>query len=225
MGPMGKIKLRCQIGDLRSEVTCYAIDADTSNNLLLGRPWIYCKPIVPSTLHQVMKYVDEDGKVRILIAERYPLKGVENYFTDSLLYQDSLETDENPHPEEHDSGNEVAIEPEEECLWEINSLVTSIDKLNFNTTVNVEGEWFIIENLDLAYFSAFASVSVSSDTSTNVDNDPWSAMNALTSLRAPIKSSLMVCEKIGDVHNAFFEVPDKQKGQKPILFERIELSP
>jgi len=36
MCPMGKIKLRCQIGDLKSEVTCYVIDADTSYNLLLG---------------------------------------------------------------------------------------------------------------------------------------------------------------------------------------------
>ena len=35
--PMGKIKLKCQIGDLRSEVTCYVIDANTSYNLLLGR--------------------------------------------------------------------------------------------------------------------------------------------------------------------------------------------
>jgi len=36
MRPMGKIKLKCQIGDLRSEVTGYVIDADTSYNLLLG---------------------------------------------------------------------------------------------------------------------------------------------------------------------------------------------
>ena len=35
--PMGKIKLRCQIGDLRSEVTCYVIDANTLYNLLSGR--------------------------------------------------------------------------------------------------------------------------------------------------------------------------------------------
>jgi len=34
--PMGKIKLKCQVGDLRSEVTCYVINADTSYNLLLG---------------------------------------------------------------------------------------------------------------------------------------------------------------------------------------------
>ena len=36
--PMGKIKLQCQIKDLRSEVTVYVIDADTSYNLLLRWP-------------------------------------------------------------------------------------------------------------------------------------------------------------------------------------------
>ena len=102
-----------------------------------------------------MKYIDEEEKVRTLIAERHPFKGVENYFTDSLLYQDSLEADENPHTEEPDSGNEIDTEPEEEeCLWEINFTVTSIDKLNFNTAANFEGELFTNENLNLAYFSA-----------------------------------------------------------------------
>ena len=64
-----------------------------------------------------MNYVDEDEKVRTFIAERHPFKWVENYFTDSLLYQDSLEADENPHPEEIDSGNDVDTEPEDDkCL-------------------------------------------------------------------------------------------------------------
>ena len=55
--------------------------------------------------------------MRTLIAERHPFKGVENYFTDSLLYQDSLEADENPHPEEPDYGSEADTKPEEEeCL-------------------------------------------------------------------------------------------------------------
>jgi len=88
-----------------------------------------------------MKYVDEDEKVRTLIAERYSFKRVENYFTDFLLYQDSLEVDENSHPKEPDSGNEVDTEPEEdECLSEINPLIMSIDKLKFDTIANVEGE-------------------------------------------------------------------------------------
>jgi len=70
-----------------------------------------------------MKYIGEVEKVRTLIAERHPFKKVENYFTDSLLYQDSLENDKNPHPEELDCSNEADMEPEDdECLWEINPL-------------------------------------------------------------------------------------------------------
>jgi len=173
-----------------------------------------------------MKYVGKDGKVRTLIVERHSFRGVENYFTNFLLYQDSLETDENPHSEEPDTGNETDTEPEEdECLWKINPLVISIDKLNFNTTANVESEWFINEDLDLAYLSTFASDSVLSDTNTNMDSDPWSAMNALTSLRAPIKSSLLVHKKIRGAHNALFKLSAKRKGQKPILFGQVETEP
>ena len=128
--------------------------------------------IVPSTLHQVMKYIDADGKVRTLIAKRHPFKGVENYFTDSLLYQDSLETGDNPQPEESDSDNEADIEPEaeEECLWELNPRI----RLDFNNTANDVGEWYINEELYLAYLSIFSSDSVPLDTSTDVGNDPWS---------------------------------------------------
>jgi len=119
-----------------------------------------------------MKYVGEDEKVRKLISERHPFKRVENYFTDSLFYHDSLEADENPHPEELDSGNEADTEPEEdEYLWKINFLVTSIDKLNFDTVTNIEGEWFINKNLDFAYLSVFISDSVPLDTSTNASSD------------------------------------------------------
>ena len=73
-----------------------------------------------------------------MIAERHLFKGVENYFTGSLLYQDSLETNENPQPEEPDSGNEADTESEaeEECLWELNPLVTSINKLDVNNLAN-----------------------------------------------------------------------------------------
>jgi len=61
---------------------------------------------------------------------------------------------------------------EEEYLWELNPLVTSINKLNVNNTVDDVGEWYINKELNLAYFSVFASDSMPSDTSTDVDNDP-----------------------------------------------------
>jgi len=115
-------------------------------------------------------------------------------------------------------------ETEEECLKEINPFVTIIDKLNFNATANVEGEWFINEDLELVYFPTFAFDFVPSDTSTDVDSNKWLAVDALTLLHAPIKLSFMVCKKTSDAQGAFFEVPAKRKGKKPILFGRIELN-
>jgi len=76
--PLEKIRFRYRIGDLKSEVTCYVIDADTSYNLLLRRPWIHANWIVPSTLHQYFKYVEDDATVWTMFAEKQPFKGVKN---------------------------------------------------------------------------------------------------------------------------------------------------
>ena len=57
--------------------------------------------------------------------------------------------------------------------WELNLRVTSINKLDVNNIANDVGEWYINEELDLAYFSVFASDSVPSNTSTDVGDDPW----------------------------------------------------
>jgi len=84
-----------------------------------------------------------------------------------------VETNENPQLEEPDSCNEADTEPEkEECMWELDPLVTSINKLDVDDTANDVGGWYINEELDLAYFSVFVSDSVPSDTSTEVDDDP-----------------------------------------------------
>ena len=77
----------------------------------------------------------------------------------------------------------------------------------------------------MAYFSAFTSDSIPSDTSTDMDSDLWSAMNSLTSLRAPIKSSLLVRENIGGAHNALFEVSAKRKVQNQFYSGGSKQSP
>ena len=107
---------------------------------------------------------------------------------------------------------------------ELKSLVTSVDKLDFNNTANVEGEWYINENLDLTYFSVLTFDSVPSDTSTDLESDLLSAIDALTSLHAPIRLSFMVYEKINSAQGAFFDVLAKHECQKPILFRRNELN-
>lgn len=62
-----------------------------------------------------MKYINHDGKVRILVANKQPFKGVENYYTDAPLYMDPWKVD--LQPEVPDSNNEVDTEPEpaEDC--------------------------------------------------------------------------------------------------------------
>lgn len=69
---IGKIRLKCQLADLKSEITCYVIDNDTSYNLLLGRPWIQGNYVLPSTRNKCFKYVDEDKKVQTVFADRKP---------------------------------------------------------------------------------------------------------------------------------------------------------
>lgn len=57
---LGSITLPLQFGDLRTEAKFHIIDSDTSYNALIGRPWIHEYRMIPSTLHQCMKY-QRDG--------------------------------------------------------------------------------------------------------------------------------------------------------------------
>ena len=79
------------------------------------------------------------------------------------------------------SGNEADTEPEkEECMWELEPPVTGINKPDVDNTTDDVGGQYINEELDLAYFSVLASDSIPSDTSTDINDDLWSAMGALT---------------------------------------------
>ena len=71
----------------------------------------------------------------------------------------------------------------------------------------------------------FASDSVPSDTSTEVDDDLWSVLDALTSLHVPVKSSFETYRDAGDAQESIFLVPVRRKGKKPILFGRITSEP
>nr|CAD1842646.1 unnamed protein product [Ananas comosus var. bracteatus] len=58
---LGSIQLMLSLEELKTLVRFYVIDADTSYTMLLGRPLIHEFQIVPSTLHQCLKYKDEHG--------------------------------------------------------------------------------------------------------------------------------------------------------------------
>ena len=57
------------------------------------------------------------------------------------------ETNEDLQPEELDSGNDADTEPEveEKYMWELDPLVTSINKPDVHNTTNDVDEWYINE--------------------------------------------------------------------------------
>jgi hypothetical protein len=62
---LGAITLNLQYGSLKAPTKFYVIDAETSYRALLGRPWLHSNQVIPSTLHQCLKYIENDKKKRI----------------------------------------------------------------------------------------------------------------------------------------------------------------
>jgi len=57
--------------------------------------------------------VGDDAVIRTIFTEVQPFKGVKNYFTDTLLYQEDIEPLKQSLPDDLDSGNKADSESEE----------------------------------------------------------------------------------------------------------------
>ncbi|XP_075103689.1 uncharacterized protein LOC142178258 [Nicotiana tabacum] len=62
---IGEIDLILTIGPIDFEVMFQVLDMDTSYNFILGRPWIRTARVVPSTLHQMVKFEHEDQEIMV----------------------------------------------------------------------------------------------------------------------------------------------------------------
>ncbi|XP_055803517.1 uncharacterized protein LOC129872597 [Solanum dulcamara] len=60
---LGAVNLGIRVGSVDFVVECQVMDITTSYNLLLGRPWIHMAGSVPSTLHQMIKFIKNDREV------------------------------------------------------------------------------------------------------------------------------------------------------------------
>jgi len=60
---MGEIELPVQIGPCIFQITFQVMDIIPAYSCLLGRPWIHSAGVVPSTLHQKLKYIIGDKLV------------------------------------------------------------------------------------------------------------------------------------------------------------------
>jgi hypothetical protein len=58
---IGKIRLAIHMEDMKFNAFFHVIDAKTTYNMLLGRPWIHENGIISSTLHQCFKYCQDGG--------------------------------------------------------------------------------------------------------------------------------------------------------------------
>ncbi|XP_075084998.1 uncharacterized protein LOC142168239 [Nicotiana tabacum] len=106
---IGMICVGLSIGDMKSNTLIHIIDAKTSYNLLLGRPWIHENGVVSSTLHQCLKYI-RDGEIVKIEADINPFTKTESYFADAKFYLDSCE----PSVEKPSSVDEADVKSEEE---------------------------------------------------------------------------------------------------------------
>ncbi|KAM1818814.1 hypothetical protein ACFX11_000569 [Malus domestica] len=83
---MGMIQVEMTIGELKSSTIFHVIDARTSYGLLLGRPWIHANGVVPSTLHQCLKFYQEG--VKVIYGDTKPFTEAESHFADAKFYMD-----------------------------------------------------------------------------------------------------------------------------------------
>ncbi|XP_020081530.1 uncharacterized protein LOC109705200 [Ananas comosus] len=91
---LGSITLPIRFGKLQTEAKFYVINADTSYKALLGRPWLHKYHIVPSTLHQCLKYI-KDGEEYRIDGDIRPFGVHEIRYEDARYFIELEDTEEN----------------------------------------------------------------------------------------------------------------------------------
>ncbi|XP_027077130.1 uncharacterized protein [Coffea arabica] len=62
---MGEADLVLEIGPAQFQVTCQVMDFSSVYNILLGRPWIHASNSVPSSLHQMLRFIANDQLITV----------------------------------------------------------------------------------------------------------------------------------------------------------------
>ncbi|XP_070039293.1 uncharacterized protein [Nicotiana tomentosiformis] len=82
---IGAIRMEIIIEDMQSSTWLHVIDAKTSYNVLLGRPWIHENKVAPSTYHQCLKYYEGEVEKKIIVDDE-PFTEAESHFVDAKFY-------------------------------------------------------------------------------------------------------------------------------------------
>nr|MCH9869415.1 retropepsin-like domain-containing protein [Serratia marcescens] len=95
---LGTITLPVCMGPLDSEATFHVIDVDTSYKVLLGRPWLHQYEIIPSTVHQCIKFRLNDQE-HTVYGDKHPFKSYESHYTDAVYFMDDRHKKKSSKPE------------------------------------------------------------------------------------------------------------------------------
>jgi len=87
----GEIDLPIQIGPYMCQITFQVMDINPAYSFLLGRPWIHSVGVVPSMLHQKLKFVVE-GQLIIVLSEEDILVRCPSFIPYVEAAEESLET-------------------------------------------------------------------------------------------------------------------------------------
>ncbi|KAK4406600.1 hypothetical protein Sango_0666500 [Sesamum angolense] len=90
--------------DKVSSALFHVIDAKTSYNMLLGRPWLHENAVVPSTWHQYFKYC-RNGIVKKVLGDNKSFTEAESHFADAKYYIEDAKKGKELPPEEPKSYN------------------------------------------------------------------------------------------------------------------------
>jgi len=136
-----------------------------------------------------------------------PFKGVQNYFTVSLLYQKSNKPVKEPLPNDVDNGYEADSESEEDVpdTFIIEPIVAYLNDSDCNNLAENKGEWVLNENVAFGYSLYLEDVFKSVDIS-------------FFHMSLPI--SEMACMNIEDNEGSVFIVPPSKRDESPIVFGR-----
>nr|KYP32846.1 hypothetical protein KK1_046364 [Cajanus cajan]KYP32850.1 hypothetical protein KK1_046368 [Cajanus cajan] len=66
---MGEITLPIQVGPTTFDIKFLVMDITPAYNCLFGRPWIHQAKVVPSMLHQKVKFVVNDKLIVVQVEE------------------------------------------------------------------------------------------------------------------------------------------------------------
>ncbi|KAL0299019.1 UNVERIFIED_CONTAM: Transposon Tf2-12 polyprotein [Sesamum radiatum] len=119
---VGIIRMQLTMEDMVSSALFHVIDAKTSYNMLLGRPWLHEIAVVPSTWHQCFKYC-RNGIVKKVLGDNKPFTEAESHFADAKYYiEDANKRKEILPPEEPKSCNNQNARKNESSTLEPESL-------------------------------------------------------------------------------------------------------